>query len=696
MYKIAFCWLSFICFFNAVAQQTKVRVACIGNSITYGWGLPNRTQNSYPAVLQDKLGAGYEVKNFGHSGATLLSKGHNPYVATAAYREMLSFKPDIAIIELGLNDTDPRNFPHYRDEFLPDFHRLLDTIQRCNAFTKIFICKMTPVFTGHQRFMSSTHEWYKILQEQIAQVAQTRNITIIDLNEALHNRPDLFTDAATIHPGQRGAYLIGQIVYKHLSGDFGGLQLPPLFTDHMILQRQHTIRIWGSANAGDTVSVKLGPNKLKTIAGINGKWQVELPKMNASFQPQMLQISDGKKTITVKDILIGDVWICAGQSNMDFPLFRSTNSGTLLSKSDITRPIRLFNFKVSVQTDQRPWTEKEMEKANELDFFSGTWQQDSKESAKQFSAVGYSFGSTIYQNEKIPIGLIQVAVGGAPLISWVSRESLLSNPLFASSFANWRQSDYIMSWCRQRADLNLQNATTSLQRHPYEPSYNFEAAIAKLTPYPVKGIVWYQGESDAENCELYEKLFPLFVQDWRQHWKTNLPVYYVQLSSIERPSWNYFRDAQRRLLNQVPVSYMAITSDLGHPTDVHYPDKLPVGERLARQALKHTYGKNLTPSGPLFKSLNVKGKQIRITFDFAKGLKVSHGNTLTGFELLTDRGKMIPVAGIIKNDKVYLKIPADVSAKKVLYGWQPFTRANLINSYGLPASTFIENLIESK
>ncbi len=270
---------------------------------------------------------------------------------------------------------------------------------------------MTPVFTGHQRFMSSTYEWYKILQEKIEQVARSRNLPVIDLNEALHNRPDLFTDAATIHPDQRGTYLIGQSVYRHLSGDFGGLQLPPLFTDHMILQRQQPIRIWGLANAGDTVSVGLGLSKSTTIAGVSGKWQVELPEMNASFQPLVLQISDGHRNIVVKDILIGDVWVCSGQSNMDFPMSQCTNSSSLLSKTDISRPIRLFSYKVYAPTDQRPWTEKELEKANELNFFSGSWQQDSKEAAKQFSAVGYSFGNSIFQHEKIPVGLIQIAVG---------------------------------------------------------------------------------------------------------------------------------------------------------------------------------------------------------------------------------------------------------------------------------------------
>jgi sialate O-acetylesterase len=692
MYKIAFCWLSLICFFNAGAQQKKVRVACIGNSITYGWGLPNRSQSSYPAVLQDKLGAAYEVRNFGHSGATLLSKGHNPYIKTAAYGDMLSFKPDIAIIELGLNDTDPRNFPHYRDEFLTDFHKLLDTIRSCNASAKIFICKMTPVFTGHQRFMSSTYEWYKILQEKIEQVARSRNLPVIDLNEALHNRPDLFTDAATIHPDQRGTYLIGQSVYRHLSGDFGGLQLPPLFTDHMILQRQQPIRIWGLANAGDTVSVGLGLSKSTAIAGVSGKWQVELPEMNASFQPLVLQISDGHRNIVVKDILIGDVWVCSGQSNMDFPMSQCTNSSSLLSKTDISRPIRLFSYKVYAPTDQRPWTEKELEKANELNFFSGSWQQDSKEAAKQFSAVGYSFGNSIFQHEKIPVGLIQIAVGGSPLISWVSREGLLSDPLFMPALANWRQSDYIMSWCRERANLNLKNATTSLQRHTYEPCFNFEAAIARLVPYAIKGIVWYQGESDTENCELYQKLFPLFVQDWRRHWKANLPFYYVQLPSLERPSWNYFRDAQRRLLSQVPGSYMAITSDLGHPTDVHFPDKIPVGERLARLALNKTYGRSIVASGPLVKSARMSGKYIRIDFNNSQGLNTLRRAPLQGFELVTDRGAFIPVGGLIKNNSVYIPIPPRSKIDKVVYAWQPFTTANLINSGNLPASTFIMSL----
>lgn len=153
-------------FWGTLPAQQVIKVACVGNSVTAGWGLQNPGQESYPAQLQHLLGNGYAVKNFGHSGATLLKKGHNPYYRTAAFQQLLSFRPQIAIIHLGLNDTDPRNYPNYRDDFIPDYNWLIDTLKKQNPQIKIFICRLTPIFTGHSRFLSSTNEWYNDLQKK--------------------------------------------------------------------------------------------------------------------------------------------------------------------------------------------------------------------------------------------------------------------------------------------------------------------------------------------------------------------------------------------------------------------------------------------------------------------------------------------------------------------------------------------------
>lgn len=300
------------------------------------------------------------------------------------------------------------------------------------------------------------------------------------------------------------------------------------------------------------------------------------------------------------------------------------------------------------------------------------------------------FAQKIQQEEKVPVGIIEIAVGGSPLISWVSRNALQNNPLFEPALNNWRQSDYIMQWCRERANVNLANAQNKLQRHPYEPAYNFEAAIEKLSPFPVKGILWYQGESDAENAALYEKLFPVFVADWRAWWRQNLPFYYVQLSSINRPSWNYFRDVQRKSLNVIPNAGMAVSSDLGDSSDVHYKNKIPVGLRLARLALTQTYHRDGLPAGPLFQTMKRINNTVEISFRYANGLHASNNKDITGFKILTNEGVFVPTQARAHQDKIYISIPRHLKAIAIAYGWEPFTRANLVNKEQLPASTFLE------
>ncbi|MBO9618333.1 MAG: sialate O-acetylesterase [Niabella sp.] len=686
--KPLFFFLMLLLYGTVPAQPIKV--ACVGNSVTAGWGLQNPGQDAYPAQLQHLLGKGYEVKNFGHSGATLLKKGHNPYYKTAAFQQLLSFHPQIAIIHLGLNDTDPRNYPNYRDDFIPDYNWLIDTLRKQSPGIKIFICRLTPIFTGHSQFLSSTNEWYNDLQKKIEQIAAVRQLPLLDLNEPLHNRPDLFPDAATLHPNVGGAAILAQTVYKHISGNFGGLQLPIAFTNNMVLQREQPIRFWGIANAFQTVSVRFGHQLKTTSAGFNGKWQLFFPPRKASAQPETIEIKSANSSILLKNVLVGDVWLCSGQSNMYFSVRESMGGDSLIRKADSTQPLRLLKLKPFAETDNRSWTMSELSKANLLDFFSGSWQPDRSEAAASFSAVGYVFAKKIQREEKVPVGIIEIAVGGSPLISWVSRNTLQNNPLFEPALNNWRQSDYIMQWCRERADVNLANAQSKLQRHPYDPAYNFEAAIEKLAPFPVKGILWYQGESDAENAELYEKLFPVLVADWRAQWHQDLPFYYVQLSSINRPSWNYFRNVQRKLLNAIPNTGMAVSSDLGDSLDVHYKNKIPVGLRLAKLALTQTYHRGGLPSGPLFQSIKRVNNKIEITFRYANGLQASNNKEINGFKIRTDKGLFVPVRASARQDKIYITLPEHLKAVAIAYGWDPFTRANLVNKEHLPASTFLE------
>ena len=229
-----------------------------------------------------------------------------------------------------------------------------------------------------------------------------------------------------------------------------------------------------------------------------------------------------------------------------------------------------------------------------------------------------------------------------------------------------------------------------MQRHPYEPCYLYESGILPLQQFLIKGIIWYQGESNAHNREAHEKLFKLLVDSWRKNWEDNeLPFYYVQLSSIDRPSWPWFRDSQRRFLTQIPHTGMAVTSDKGDSLNVHPTHKQEVGERLAVWALNKTYNyKNVVPSGPLFKSVSFKNGAAYISFDYSEGLHASDNNEIRTFELSGDDQIFYPAKAAVVNGE--LKVWSDKVKEPTIvrYGWQPFTRANLVNGAGLPASTF--------
>jgi len=689
--------LSFLLFVCNTLPAQKIKVACVGNSVTYGYLLKDPATQSYPAVLQQMLGDGYQVGNFGHSGATLLKNGHNPYYKTAEFKAAIQMQPDLVIINLGLNDTDPRDYALYRDQFVADYSWLIDTFIRANKSVKIYLCKMTPIFTGHPRFMSSTAIWYKLVQRDIEKIASIRQLPLIDLYANFHDRPDLFTDQPTLHPNLAGARKLATVIYQHITGNFGGLKLADIFTDNMVLQREQPIKIWGTANAATTVTIRFHGMTKKVQVPFNGHWQLKFPAEKASRQPSVMTIENEGRKIQLNNILVGDVWLASGQSNMLFTVQEATKADSLI-KSSTNSPctLRLFNYKNLAATNNVNWDTSVLNKINNLQFFSGTWQLPDPESVRTFSAVGYVFGRQIALEKDIPVGIIEIAVGGSPLLSWVDRATLENNALFEPALNDYLHSDYLMAWCRQRAGKNIALSTSPYQRHPYEPAYNFEAGIAKIAGLPIKGVIWYQGESDADNAPLYGKLFGVFVKSWRQAWHQELPFYYVQLSSLDRPSWNYFRDLQRKLQYQVPHTKMVVTTDLGDSLNVHYPDKIPVGQRLALAALKETYHQNIEDSGPEFISLSKINKgtasMLRVRFDHAAGLTTKENQPLRGFELMDSLGNLWPVKARIQGRDVLLTVPATIPIQSVVYGWHGFSRANLINSSGLPASTFKADL----
>lgn len=670
---------------NLMAQNGSVKVACIGNSVTYGANLKYPDKEAYPAVLQNLLGSNYAVKNFGLSGATLLKKGHNPYYKTKPFAAVLEFRPDVAILHLGLNDTDPRNWPEYRDEFSPNYAWLIDTLRKQNPAVKIYICRLTPIFSEHPRFKSGTRDWYWQIQGLIPQIAAANNTGLIDLHTPLYSRPDLFPD--NLHPDKEGAKIIAQTVFNNLTGNYGGLKLPVTFTDHMVLQRNRPIPVYGTANAGGQIAVTFQGKTLQTVADQYGKWKVAFPEMKAGG-PYQIGITNEDAKVVLNDVLIGDVWLCSGQSNMVFPLSAAATGQAELKDVKVNPLLRVLKFDAIAETNNVAWDSLTLEKVNQLQYFSGKWSISDAKSLSVFSAVGYYFGKKLVQEENVPVGLIQLAVGGSIIESWIDRFTMEHDEQLVEVLSNWRKSDFIQPWARERADVNVKNALKSKQRHPYEPAYNYEAGIGKLIEYPIKGVIWYQGESNAQNAEQYKHTFPALVDSWRKKWGYEFPFYYVQLSSIDRPSWPYFRNVQRELQSIVANTGMAVTTDLGDSLNVHPLKKKEVGERLALLALKNTYHKHVTASGPVAVNAKQVQDKIIISFTEARSLSTAYQQPLIGFEFVNERGYHTVLKGVINKKTVIFDVPSGQKIKRILYAWQPFTRANLVNEAGLPASTF--------
>ncbi len=713
--------LVFFTMFTLTALADKVKVACVGNSVTYGYKLENRERDAYPSQLQRMLGDGYEVGNFGKSGATLLRRGHRPYLQQEEYQQAKAFGASIVVIHLGLNDTDPRDWPNYRDDFEADYQALIDSLQAAapgGKIEKLIVCRMTPIFHGHSRFESGTRDWHKEIQAAIDRVALRNGIEALDIFTPLHSRPDLFPD--NLHPNPQGAEILAKTVYGGITGDWGGLSLPEVFSSGMVLQHDKAI-INGRANAGAAIQLTVkGPNRFQLVRSVtadtNGRWTIDLGsmrpggpytiKVEAKDSKEFLAMNGRQKglektqSILLDDVLAGEVWLCSGQSNMAFRLDQCATASTDIpaAKSDL---IRLFDMRERWQTGNEEWPAAALDSLNNLCYYKPTvWAHCTPETAAKFSAIGYHFGRVLADSLRMPVGLICNAIGGSTTEAWVDRTTIESE--FPALLRPWQNNDFIQDWCRGRASKNLAKVKSiypadkvdeamNNQRHPYLPCYLFETGIAPLSAFPIKGVVWYQGESNAHNKEAHDKLFTLMVDSWRQNWNNlGMPIYFVQLSSLNRPSWPWFRDSQRILQNEIRNTGMVVTTDIGDSLDVHPRYKKEVGERLARYALNERYGYDkIIPSGPLPIAAVFGTGAATVYVDYGKGMQGRGGEPIRTFELAGTDGIFFPAEAEITNDHTLRITSPDVAEPvSVRYGWQPFTRANLVNSDDLPMTTF--------
>lgn len=476
------------------------------------------------------------------------------------------------------------------------------------------------------------------------------------------------------------------------------LQLGRIFSDNMLLQRDKPVHVWGKCTPGEFVTVTLGKETKSTIVKRDSSWSIYLPPQKANSFSQRLHVTSGKEEINIQDVLIGDVWICIGQSNMEWPVIKEMHYKEEIKGS--SQPLlrlynpayagkSIFNSSFSDSVQQLLTPEK---------FYKGAWQACDSSSFKNMSAVAYYFGKKVTEETGVPIGLVNLSIGGAPLETFIDKNVLKNSDQFSGKVnGDWLDNGALPVWIRERGKQNVlmaQNVAADEQgkNHAFKPGFAYAAGIAPLLFTQIKGILCYQGESNAQEMERlneYAALTKLMIDDYRAKWENlKLPFYYVQLSSIDTLKykgqlWPHFRNEQRGMMNLIPNSGMAVCSDIGNKDDVHPVNKKLVGERLARWALNKTYHQNIIPSGPLpLKAIYKRGKVI-IAFQYAgDGLKTSDSKPLRGFS--TD-GKHEAEA-VVNGRKIL--IPASAKPEYIFYCWKPFSDGNLVNSDELPASTF--------
>ena len=675
--------LLLLLFLLPLSARRTIKVACVGNSITYGTGVVNREQNAYPVVLQRLLGKGYQVENFGKPGATLLRHGHRPYFDQPEFRAALQFRPDIAVIHLGINDTDPRNWPNYRDEFIPDYLALIDSLRAVNPHVRILVARLTPIGVDHPRFDSGTRKWREEISQAVQQVADIAHVEWIDFYAPLVAHPDWMPDA--VHPDARGAEVLAKVAYSGITGRYGGLSLPAVFADNMVLQRNISFYLKGTADAGETVVVRLGGKELASgVTDARGVWNVRIPALTA-VDSTTLTVSTARRTLTYRNVAVGEVWLCSGQSNMAFKLRQAADASRDIAKAT-DRGLRLYNMQPRWETDNVEWDSTAVDSVSRLQYFRpAQWVASSPQDAADFSAVAYYMGRMLRDSLRVPVGLICNAVGGTPIESWIDRPML--EEYYPQVLRHWKNNDFVMDWVRGRATKNL--ARRPGGRHPYHPAYCFEAGIEPLLNLPLRGVAWYQGESNAHNPDSWR--FDLLARSWRMRMGDfSLPFYLVQLSGIERPSWPWMRNTQRIVQRSVFATQMVVSSDLGLRHDVHPPYKRPVGERLAQSMLRHTYNRPGAPVSPeVGANSKVDGDRVQLDLREARGLHGSDGQPLRGFEIAGENQLFFPATAQWNEDGILTLHASKVAQPRyVRYGWQPFPTGNVVNGAGLPLGTF--------
>jgi sialate O-acetylesterase len=475
-----------------------------------------------------------------------------------------------------------------------------------------------------------------------------------------------------------------------------GVTLPGVLADHMVIQRGLPVHVWGKAAEGESVAVTFRGSTRSATADSIGQWSVYLPPAEAGG-PFELTVK-GNNRITLKDVMVGDVWVASGQSNMEFPVKEAINAPAEIASADHSG-IRLFHVKNRVA--HYPLD----------DVVAEPWTSCTSDTVRDFSAVAYFFGRHLHEKLGVPIGLIETSWGGTPAEAWTSLHALSADASLMPVFASWARMNDGEAAHQLRREKEMGEWRRAVDRaktegkqppgFPWEPNIDsswmpaglYNAMIAPLTKFPIRGAIWYQGESNAsrERAALYAHLFGTMIQDWRRAWgQGDFPFLFVQLANFKTEpdaKWPELRDAQRQTLALANTG-MAVTIDIGATDDIHPKNKQDVGTRLALAARAMTYGEKIEYSGPLFRQATPEGSSLRLWFDHVGGGLTAKGGSLSGFEIAGDERKFVPATAMIDGATIVVSSPFVSAPVGVRYAWSDDPRCNLYNAEGLPASPF--------
>lgn len=453
--------------------------------------------------------------------------------------------------------------------------------------------------------------------------------------------------------------LIAFILFLTLSSSaFANVTLPNLFSDNMVLQRNTEVAIWGWANPQEEVVISLSWNNevYKVKASNQAKWEIKIPTPKEGG-PYTISIK-GYNEIVLKNILIGEVWICSGQSNMEMSAAWGIENGDEAVKKAMNPNIRFFTIpKLTATAPQNN--------------VSGNWTECTPETMKNFSATGYFFAKRLQEDLKnVPIGLISSNWGGTPAEIWTPAEVIQNDAVLLASAKTRKEETY----------------------GPNQPGRAFNAMIYPLAGFKIAGVVWYQGESNV-GSSVYDKTFSALITSWRKLWNYEFPFYYVQIAPYQYGEDHFggveIRNAQRKVLQEVPNTGMVLTTDISTVEDIHPKDKKSVGTRLANLALVKTYKTNTDlVNGPLYKDIKIEKNKVIVAFDYAEGLHFTNKKS-NQFEIAGADNVFYTAEASIKNNTVILKSNKVPHPVKVRFAWTNIAQSNLFNKANLPASSFL-------